>query len=157
MCLILTVIFGITFLLIGNIRACMITTLGLGMNMVALMGILYFWDIKNVSVVNLSVAIGLTLGFATHISFAFMHTVGTLHERTVGALCTIGPAFFHGGFSTLLAVSVMGLNPGYAHQVILKMFFVIITLGIFHGMIFVPQLLSMIGTNECYLSEADRA
>ena len=71
------------------------------MTIVDILGIVHFWDINinSVSVINLSVAVGLSIDFSAHIGLAFMEAVGTRHERVIEALHNLGPSLVHGGIS----------------------------------------------------------
>lgn len=66
---------------------------------------MHFWGltIDTVSCINLVLAIGLCVDYAAHIAHTFMTKSGTRNERAAATISSIGPAVFHGGFSTFLA------------------------------------------------------
>lgn len=66
---------------------------------------MHFWGltIDTVSCINLVLAIGLCVDYAAHVAHTFMTKTGTRNERAAATISSIGPAVFHGGFSTFLA------------------------------------------------------
>lgn len=68
-------------------------------------GTMHFWGltIDTVSCINLVLAIGLCVDYAAHVAHTFMTKTGTRNERAAATVSSIGPAVFHGGFSTFLA------------------------------------------------------
>ena len=66
---------------------------------------MHFWGltIDTVSCINLVLAIGLCVDYAAHVAHTFMTKLGTKDERAAATISSIGPAVFHGGFSTFLA------------------------------------------------------
>ena len=57
----------------------------------------------------------------------------------------MGSSVFHGGFSTLLAVSMLGFARLYFFSVFFKTWFTMILFGMLNGMILQPILLSFFG------------
>ena len=57
----------------------------------------------------------------------------------------IGPAVFNGGFSTFLAFILLAFSDSYVFLTFVKMFGMVVVFGLFHGLIFLPVLLSLIG------------
>ena len=56
---------------------------------------------------------------------------------------------FQGAFSTLLGVSGLFFAPSYIFVTFAKMIFLVIMLGVFHGIILLPVLLSLMGPGSC--------
>lgn len=127
--------------------------------MIPHLGIMHFWDINlnSVSVVNLALAVGLSIDFSAHIGLAFMEAPGVDRvKRATMALTELGPPLVHGGMSTFLAISILVFARSYVFRIFFKMFFLIIALGMFHGMVFVPQILSLVGPVGYYRTEEER-
>lgn len=144
----LATVFLVSLFLIGNLFTAIVTFLGVGFSVVDILGIMYFWDIQISSTSNiaLTLAVGLTIDFSAHIGLAFMEATGkSRYERVLSAMANLGPPLLHGGISTLLAVSVLSMAVGYAFIIFFRMFILIIGFGMFHGMIVVPQILSLVG------------
>lgn len=154
----LAVVFFVSVILIGDPYAAFIVLLGVGLSVVDILGVVHFWDINlnSVSVINLSIAVGLTIDYSAHIGLAFMEAVGTRRERVTTALKALGPPLIHGGISTLLVISVLAFARSYIFRVFFKMFILIIGFGIFHGMVVVPQTLSLFGPDSFYQCKADK-
>ena len=115
---------------------------------------MHFWDINlsSISAINLALAVGLTVDFSAHIGLSFMENVGNRRERAIRALGSLGPPLFHGGFSTFLAISVLAFAKSYVFRIFFRMFLLIIGLGMFHGVVMVPQLLSLFGPDGYFTS-----
>ena len=122
-------VFVTTFILIANMFACVLVLLCVVLTLVKLSlnkslsiqhetncifsflfkicvnGTMHFWGltIDTVSCINLVLAIGLCVDYAAHVAHTFMTKTGTRNERAAATISAIGPAVFHGGFSTFLA------------------------------------------------------
>jgi predicted RND superfamily exporter protein len=72
-------------------------------------GLMHWWGltIDTVSSLSLILAIGLSVDYSAHVGHMFMTLTGTREERSKATLTAIGPAVFHGGFSTFLAFSLL--------------------------------------------------
>uniref|UniRef100_A0A7S2LTG5 SSD domain-containing protein n=1 Tax=Leptocylindrus danicus TaxID=163516 RepID=A0A7S2LTG5_9STRA len=154
----LTAVFVVTLVLVGHLYAASIVLLGVGFSVIDLLGFMNFFDINlnTVSVISLALAVGLTIDFSAHIGLVFMSSVGNKRERVEAALSHLGPALMHGGFTTILIIGVLGFSESYVFNVFFKVILMIISLGMFHGMVIVPIVLHWIGP-ESYFSSADEA
>eukprot|EP00795_Rhopilema_esculentum_P004306 gene4306-20508_t len=111
-------------------------------------GMMYFWGlyIDTVTSVMLILAIGLCVDYAAHIGHAFMTAnQRTRDERASTAISELGPAVFNGGFSTFLAFLLLAASTSYVFKTFFKVFFLVVVFGLFHGMVYFPTLLSLIG------------
>ena len=59
---------------------------------------------RQVSIINLVLAVGLAVDYSAHVAHAFMITPGTRQQRVDVAIEEMGTAVIHGAFSTFLAV-----------------------------------------------------
>ena len=111
------------------------------------MGFMHFWGltIDVVSSVLVIVSTGLCVDFSVHVAHAFLSNEGTRDERTVTALQEIGPAVLNGGISTFIALSMLGFSESYVFLSFFKVFSLVIGFGLFHGLVFLPVLLSLVG------------
>lgn len=57
----------------------------------------------------------------------------------------MGSSVFHGGFSTFLAISVLGASKSYIFLVFYRLWFGIIIFGMSNGFLLLPVILSFIG------------
>ena len=109
---------------------------------------MHFWgiEIDTTSAVLLSVGLGLAVDYSAHIAHAFMATSGkSKDDRIKHAVIEIGPAVFNGGFSTFLAFAILMVSQSFAFTIFFKVFFLVVVFGLYHGLVFLPVLLSFIG------------
>ncbi|KAJ8306409.1 hypothetical protein KUTeg_016954 [Tegillarca granosa] len=66
-------------------------------------------------------------------------------ERVKSTLSEMGVAVFNGGFSTFLAFIVVAFSKSYVFTTFFKVFFLIVLFGLFHGLVYLPILLSLFG------------
>merc|ERR1712071_673009 len=104
--------------------------------------------IDTVSCINLVLAIGLCVDYAAHVAHTFMIQAGTKNERAASTISSIGPAVFHGGFSTFLAFVFLADSGSHVFFTFFKIFVLVVIYGLYHGLIFFPVLLSIIGPSS---------
>ncbi|XP_031621793.1 patched domain-containing protein 3-like [Contarinia nasturtii] len=68
--------------------------------------------------------------------------IGLELERAMKTVSHIVPAVLYGGFSTLLAVSMLADSEAYTFQAFFKIFLLVIIFGLFFGLVFLPVILS---------------
>lgn len=104
-------------------------------------------QINAVSVVNLIIAVGLSVEFCVHIIIAFMNNVGPREERAKKALGVMGSSVLVGIVVTkLLGVVVLAFASSTLFRIYyFRMYLSIIILGTFHGLFFIPVVLSYVG------------
>lgn len=74
-----------------------------------------------VSCIGLELAVGLCVDYAAHVGHTFLVTgPGTKAERALSTVTHIVPAVLYGGFSTLLAVSMLANSEAYTFQAFFK-------------------------------------
>lgn len=137
----------VTALIVHPITSAVVFLM-VGLTIVNLVGCMYFWGIgiNSVSVINLVVALGLAVDYSVHVGHNFMlQTRGDREQRMLDALKEVGVSVFNGAFSTFLAVLVLSFAESYIFIVFFKQFFIITIMGVAHGLIFLPVLMSLIG------------
>ena len=60
----------------------------------------------------------------------------------------MGSSVFHGGFSTFLAICVLAPSESYVFKVFFRLWFGIVLFGMMNGFLFLPAILSFIGSTE---------
>eukprot|EP00904_Undaria_pinnatifida_P001827 jgi/Undpi1/11645/HiC_scaffold_36.g13940.m1 len=143
----LLAVFVLTLILIAHPTTALLVFLCVTLTIVDVLGIMYFWDlsIDTVAVINLVLAVGLSVDYAAHVGHSFMIKAGTRDERMVQAISDIGVAVIHGGVSTFLAVVLLSQSSSYVFRVLFKQFFSTAVMGLGHGLILLPVLLSLVG------------
>ncbi|CAM9570116.1 unnamed protein product, partial [Laminaria digitata] len=143
----LLAVFVLTLILIAHPGTALLVFLCVTFTIVDVLGIMYFWglSIDTVAVINLVLAVGLSVDYAAHVGHSFMVKAGTKDERMVQAVSDIGVAVIHGGVSTFLAVVLLSLSSSYVFRVLFKQFFSTAVMGLGHGLILLPVLLSLVG------------
>ena len=138
-------IFLIAAFWIGNISIAAIVIFSVILSLIDLLGFVQLFGIglNTVSVVCLTLGIGMAIDFSAHIALAFINASGNANERVMNALRRLGPALTHASLSTFLVIFPLSIAKGYVLFVFFTMFSLIICIGVFHGTIFVPIMLSL--------------
>ena len=76
-------------------------------------------------------------------------------KRAQTGLSNICPAVLNGGFTTFLALVIMADSNTHVFQTFFKVFFLTVVFGLFHGVIFLPTLLSWIGSDNIKENEPE--
>ena len=140
-------VFLSTLLFIADLRGAVIIIFVVFITLVDVGGFLHFWGITidTVSCNNLVIAIGLCVDYSVHVTHRFLNEPGSRGERVVATLQNIGPAVFNGGFSTFLAFILLAGSRSHVFSSFFKIFFLVVTFGLYHGLVFLPVLLSLLG------------
>lgn len=103
-------------------------------------------SINAVSYISLAMSIGLMVDFLLHILLRFFESKETTRNAKVkDALQTIGTSVLIGGISTLLGVLPLVFSTSDIFNTIFYCFLGLVILGIGHGLIFLPVVLSLLG------------
>jgi predicted RND superfamily exporter protein len=140
-------VFVITLILIASPVTALLVFFCVACAIIEILGAMHFWGliIDNVSVINLTLAVGLAVDYSAHVGHCFMVKPGTNGERVVLALEDIGSAVLNGAISTFLAVVALSGSDSYVFRVLFKQFFLTCVFGVFNGMVFLPVLLLWFG------------
>ncbi|KAM3610337.1 uncharacterized protein V6R79_002489 [Siganus canaliculatus] len=149
MCLLPT--FVVCCLLLGlDLRSGLLNLITIVMIVVDTVGVMTLWsiDYNAVALINLVTAVGISVEFVSHMTRSFaMSTKSTNVERAKEATANMGSAVFAGvAMTNLPGIIVLA----FAKSQLIQMFFfrlnlVITLLGLAHGLIFLPVLLSYFG------------
>lgn len=135
----LTVASPLTTLIITvNVSFCIIEILGF----MHALGI----AIDSVSVINVVLAVGLSIDYSAHVGHCFMVKGGDdKNKRATEALADIGAAVLSGALTTFLAVVVLLFSSSYVFVTLSIQFALTVVLGVTHGLILLPVLLALLG------------
>ena len=117
-------VLGIILIVSADLIITFAVTLCVVYTNACLFGLIHFWGltVNPLVVLNIIVAIGISVDYSAHIAYSFLTTPPPADEKTqrtpesirhfkaTAALSKMGSSVFHGGFSTFLAILV--LAPG---------------------------------------------
>lgn len=103
-------------------------------------------------------SIGLLVDYLMHVLMRYYEVKGTRHEKTVEMLRTMGVSILIGGISTFLGTMLLVFSSTRIFYTIFVTFLGIVTIGLGHGLILVPVILSTFGPeDECIDEDATKA
>lgn len=110
--------------------------------------------VNPVMYISTVMSIGLMVDFVMHVTLRYMETTSTSRvEKTKETLETIGASVFIGGFSTLIGVLPLALSTSEIFWTTFIIFFGLVLMGLLHGLVLLPVLLSMVGPRESIVEE----
>lgn len=142
-----------TAVLIAEPQTCFWILLCVLLTLLNVCGFMYFWGltIDIVSCIGLELAVGLSVDYAAHVAHAFLNATSQekkSQDRKIRALIAIkhiGAAVAYGAGSTLLALSMLAFSDAYVFRAFFKIFLLVITFGLWHGLFFLPVVLCTVG------------
>ena len=145
--LVLGVVAVMTLLLLGDPRAVFLVLFCVFATLIVVGAIMELWNltIDTVSCIALVLAIGLCVDYAAHVAHGFLVAQGSRATRVVIAMSEVGPAVFHGACSTFLAFILLAPSDSHACVSFFKIFTSVSVFGLYHGLVVLPILLSLIG------------
>eukprot|EP00058_Branchiostoma_floridae_P007566 XP_002593054.1 hypothetical protein BRAFLDRAFT_74381 [Branchiostoma floridae] len=148
----------VTLLLVADLLMSIYITLCVVLTLVDLGGLMHFWGltIELSTMVILVLAVGLAVDYSAHVGHTFMLVQGTRNERAKETLLRIGTAVFNGGFSTFLAFVLLSGSQSYIFQTFFKVFFGVVLFGLWHGLVFLPVICSLIGPAPYHTSSDNK-
>ena len=157
----ISIIIVIIMVITANLMITLLVGLCVFIVDVFLFGSIYYWGLtlNPVILVHIIVSVGISVDYSAHIAYAFLveevpqdaklETKSKISQyKARMALQKMGSSVFHGGFSTLLAISALGFSSSYVFVVFFKLWVGIIVFGMSNGFFFLPVILSFYGPVE---------
>jgi len=155
----LVAVFFVIIFITGSIFVTVLVTIAVLLVDLFLVALIFYWGLtfNSVVVVNVVIAIGLAVDYSAHIAHTYLTVKTTSKQKTNEekrihkartAVSQMGSSVFHGGFSTFLAISVLGLSRSYVFEVFFKLWVGIIIFGMSNGFFLLPVIFSYIGPTE---------
>ena len=87
--------------------------------------------------------------YSAHIAHRFLLEPGDSRtHRIQSALQNIGPAVANGGITTTLAFILLAGSKSHVFSTFFKIFFLVVSFGLWHGLATLPVLLAIFGPNS---------
>ncbi|MPC08658.1 Niemann-Pick C1-like protein 1 [Portunus trituberculatus] len=140
-------VFVMTLLLLASFISSIYVLLCVVLTLVDVMALMTWWGltIDTVSCINLVLCIGLCVDYSVHIALHFLQIKGSRDERVRVTVKEMGPPVLNGAFSTFLTFILLAGSESHVFESFFKIFFGVFMFGVFHGLVFLPVLLSLIG------------
>lgn len=118
---------------------------------IEMLGVLqmFGYRINVITYIILVISIGLLVDFIMHILLRYYESeCRTREEKVKDALGTMGSSILVGGMSTFLGVTPLILSSSEIFSTVCIAFLAMVALGVSHGLILLPVLLSYFGTED---------
>lgn len=147
LCLAMVAVFIMTLFLLANLVASLFVLICVILTLVNVMALMTWWGltIDIITCINLVLSIGLCVDYSAHIALHFMQVKGSRNERARCALREMGPPVINGAFSTFLSFVLLAYSDSHVFLSFFKIFLGVFIYGVFHGLVFLPVLLSVLG------------
>ena len=104
--------------------------------------------VNAVSYIGLTMSIGLLVDYIMHCLLRYYEVPGNRREKCIEMLRTMGASILLGGISTFLGTVILIFASSELFYTIFIIFVGIVVLGVSHGLILLPVVLSMIGPED---------
>ncbi|KAJ8036580.1 Patched domain-containing protein 3 [Holothuria leucospilota] len=152
----------VSLLMMPNIVVGVMVTLSVASILVGVVGYMAVWDValESISMVNLVLCIGFSVDFSAHVAYAYvMSTSGQEKMSAEGklslAFCVLGYPILQSGWSTIIGVSMLFFSASYIFRTFAKIMTLLMVLGMFHGLIFLP--VAMVKISHIYQGYCSRS
>ncbi|VDL84433.1 unnamed protein product [Nippostrongylus brasiliensis] len=111
----------------------------------SLVGLLSWWgaDLDPVTQVDVLLATGFSVDYTAHVAYQFYRSKGSAQERVASSLGEMAAPMIQAGMSTFLCMLPLIFVPTYAIVAFAKTIFIVVGIGLIHGLFVLPVLLSL--------------
>ncbi|KAL3077404.1 hypothetical protein niasHT_030435 [Heterodera trifolii] len=142
----MVVMIVIALLLIPQPMCALWVALAIASIDMGVIGFMTLWDVNldAISMITIIMSIGFSVDYSAHITYGYVCSTRTdPSEKICEALGALGWPLCQGAISTVLAVVVLADVPAYMIVTFFKTVFLAITLGLLHGLVFLPVTLAL--------------
>jgi len=145
-----TAVTGVTLLIIPHYSAALFVFPFICILYVDLLGVMQWagLHINAVTYIGLVMSIGLLVDYLVHVLLRYYESKGNRREKTIDMLRTMGASILLGGVSTFLGILPLALSTSEIFHTVFISFLGIVTLGMGHGLILLPIILSTVGPED---------
>ncbi|ETN79706.1 patched family protein [Necator americanus] len=136
---------GICLLFVNSRIGVVIITCTIASICFCLVGLLSWWgaDLDPVTQVDVLLATGFSVDYTAHVAYQFYRCRGSALERVSSSLGEMAAPMIQAGLSTFLCMLPLIFVPTYAIVAFAKTIFIIVGIGLIHGLFVLPVLLSL--------------
>ncbi|VDO86677.1 unnamed protein product [Heligmosomoides polygyrus] len=136
----------IAFLLIPQPFCALWVAFTIGSIDLGVLGYMTLWGVNldAISMITIIMSVGFSVDYSAHITYGYVISKEEdPRDRVRDALGDLGWPVVQGAASTILAVAVLADVPAYMIVTFFKTVFLAISIGLIHGLIFLPLMLSL--------------
>ncbi|TKR92205.1 hypothetical protein L596_006903 [Steinernema carpocapsae] len=121
-------------------------------------GFMTLWDVNFdvISMITIVMSVGFSVDYSAHITYGYVIAdEPTASGRIRAALGALGGPVTQGATSAILAVVTLANIPSYTIVTFFKTVFLSISIGLLHGLVFLPVILSLFVRGCCILESGE--
>uniref|UniRef100_A0A0N5ASY9 SSD domain-containing protein n=1 Tax=Syphacia muris TaxID=451379 RepID=A0A0N5ASY9_9BILA len=131
----------VALLLVPSLLSCVLIILSIISISAGMFGYMTFWGVNLDAISMISI---IMIDLSSHISYAFVTANGGSKKRVITALETLGWPIFQGATSTIAGISILYTVNAYIILTFFKTIWLTMVIGMLHGLMFIPVVLSFI-------------
>ncbi|KAK5985451.1 SSD domain-containing protein, partial [Trichostrongylus colubriformis] len=142
----------IAFLLIPQPFCALWVAFTIGSIDLGVLGYMTLWGVNldAISMITIIMSVGFSVDYSAHITYGYVISKEPdSRDRVRDALGDLGWPVVQGAASTILAVAVLADVPAYMIVTFFKTVFLAISIGLIHGLVFLPLMLSLFVRGFC--------